>query len=354
MKVWALPLGIALLAALGGLWLAFAQAPLATLNALAPRDGGARRVAHNAAYGEGVRRRLDVYAPARAADAPIIVFFYGGSWSSGAKDEYGFVGAALAARGFVVAIPDYRLVPDVRFPDFLENGAAAVRWTADNAAQFGANPSRIVLIGHSAGAYNAMMLALDARYLRVAGVDPTRVRGAAGLSGPYDFYPFDAPGRARRARGLRPGRRSAHHPAGAFRARRQPAPAADHWRPGHHRAPAQRPLAGRESHRRGRPGGAENLSRRRSRHDHGVAGEAAARPQPGAGRHHRLRAPRHRGAGRFRAADALGRGVQSGEAALHRMAPSDGLRRIAPQSPGAICNINGRCRLAPSPAQPPT
>jgi acetyl esterase/lipase len=91
----------------------------------------------------------------------------------------------------VTVIPDYRLVPEVRFPAFIEDCAAAVRWAADHAAEHGGDASRIVLVGHSAGAYNAMMLALDAHYLRDAGVDAARVRGVVGISGPYDFLPFD-------------------------------------------------------------------------------------------------------------------------------------------------------------------
>jgi acetyl esterase/lipase len=91
----------------------------------------------------------------------------------------------------VTVIPDYRLVPEVRFPAFIEDCAAAVRWAADHAAEHGGDASRIVLVGHSAGAYNAMMLALDADYLRGAGVDAARVRGVVGISGPYDFLPFD-------------------------------------------------------------------------------------------------------------------------------------------------------------------
>jgi acetyl esterase/lipase len=165
---------------------------LGTFDALAPRDAGARRVALDLAYGEGARRRLDVYAPAeRDGPLPVIVFIYGGSWSSGDKDDYEFAGAALASRGFVTVLPDYRLVPEVRFPGFLEDCAAAVRWVSEHASEYGGDPRRIVLVGHSAGAYNAIMLALAGDYLRNTGVDARSIRGAAGLAGPYDFLPFD-------------------------------------------------------------------------------------------------------------------------------------------------------------------
>ncbi len=164
---------------------------LGAFNALIPKDAGAERVARNVPYGEGARRQLDVYTPASGASHPVIVFIYGGSWRSGDKDDYAFAGAALASRGFVTVVPDYRVVPEVRFPSFLEDCAAAVRWAQDHAAEFGGDPSRIVLVGHSAGAYNAMMLGLDAHYLRDTGVDETRVRGVIGIAGPYDFLPFD-------------------------------------------------------------------------------------------------------------------------------------------------------------------
>lgn len=164
---------------------------LGTFNALAPRDSGGARVARDVAYADGSRHQLDVYAPPGASGLPVIVFIYGGSWSSGAKGDYAFAGAALASRGFVTVIPDYQLVPSARFPDFVDDCAAAVRWASDHAQEYGGDPSRIVLVGHSAGAYNVMMLALDAHYLRDAGVDATRIRGVVGLSGPYDFLPFD-------------------------------------------------------------------------------------------------------------------------------------------------------------------
>jgi acetyl esterase/lipase len=173
-------------------FLAACTPSLGTFDAFAPRDAGAARVARDVAYGEGPRRRLDVYAPsARSGPLPVIVFIYGGSWSSGDKDDYEFVGAALASRGFVTVLPDYRLVPEVRFPDFLEDCAAAVRWVSDHVSGHGGDPQRIVLVGHSAGAYNAIMLALAGDYLLNAGVDADSIGGAVGLAGPYDFLPFD-------------------------------------------------------------------------------------------------------------------------------------------------------------------
>lgn len=177
---------------LGAAGLAACTPSLATFDRFAPRDPGVRRVVRDAAYGPGPRQKLDVYLPTNTqAPLPVVVFFYGGSWNSGSKDDYEFLGAALAAQGFAVVLPDYRLVPDVRFPTFLEDCARAVRWVQNNIGGHGADPQRIVLGGHSAGAYNAMMLALDARYLRDAGADTQAVRGVVGLAGPYDFLPLD-------------------------------------------------------------------------------------------------------------------------------------------------------------------
>lgn len=178
---------IALLVAVG---VFVACAPLSAFNTLVPHDGGVRKVARDVPYGEGPRRRLDVFSNG-APDAPVMVFFYGGGWNSGKKADYAFAADAFASCGFLVVMPDYRVFPDVRFPAFLEDGAAAVRWTHDNAARFGGDPSRIVLAGHSAGAYIAAMLALDERYLAAAGAPMSAIKGMAGVSGPYDFYPFD-------------------------------------------------------------------------------------------------------------------------------------------------------------------
>ena len=172
--------------------LAAACSPLRTFDALVPKDGGVRVVVRDAAFGPGPRQRVDVYAPRIGGGAarPVIVFLYGGSWNSGTKAGYGFVGRALAARGFVVAIPDYRLVPEVRYPAFLQDNAAAVRWVRANVGRVGGDPDRLVIAGHSAGAYDAAMLATDPRWL---GADRRAVRGWIGLAGPYDFLPFDQP-----------------------------------------------------------------------------------------------------------------------------------------------------------------
>lgn len=148
------------------------------------------------AYGRAPRQRLDVYTPAAGAPAadvhgrPVIVFFYGGSWQNGSRSSYLFVGAALASRGFVAVVPDYRTWPDTAFPGFIDDAAAAVRWARDHAAEFGGDPSRIFLMGHSAGAHIAMLLATDGRYLAVQQMSKCDLSGVIGLAGPYDFLPL--------------------------------------------------------------------------------------------------------------------------------------------------------------------
>ena len=150
------------------------------------------------AYGNHPRQKVDVYLPSQpladmalvAGGAPMVVFFYGGSWSSGDKADYRFVGEALASQGITVVVADYRLSPEVRYPVFLQDSAQAMRWAFDNAQKFGANPNRIFVMGHSAGAYNAAMLALDKRWLGGVGLSPARLAGWIGLAGPYDFLPI--------------------------------------------------------------------------------------------------------------------------------------------------------------------
>ncbi|MFN3815501.1 alpha/beta hydrolase [Brevundimonas sp.] len=164
--------------------------PLGALNALGPRDSGAGRVARGLAYGSEDRQRFDLFAPADRTDLPVVVFFYGGGWDSGSRDVYGWAAQALAARGFLVALPDYRLSPDVHFPAFIEDAALATAAVADMAARHGGDPARLAVSGHSAGAHLAMMITLDRRYM--AAVErPDLIRAAAGLAGPYDFLPFD-------------------------------------------------------------------------------------------------------------------------------------------------------------------
>lgn len=136
-------------------------------------------------YAPGARQRLDVYRPrAGRHGAPVVVFLYGGRWQHGSKDEYRLLGDALTRRGLVAVVPDYRVYPQVRFPVWVEDAAAAMRWTRDNIGRLGGDPDRIFLVGHSAGGHTAALLALDDRYLRAAGVPAGTVRGVVVLAGP--------------------------------------------------------------------------------------------------------------------------------------------------------------------------
>jgi acetyl esterase/lipase len=162
--------------------------PLPILNLITP-ESDFRRVT-DIEYGTGQRQKLDVYAPLSPANnkLPVIVFFYGGTWSRGSKDQYLFLAEYLSPRGYIIVIPDYRVYPAVKFPAFVEDGAAAVAWTQKNIAAYGGDPDSIFLMGHSAGAHIAAMLTLDEHFLKAAGAKPPK--GTIGLAGPYDFLPF--------------------------------------------------------------------------------------------------------------------------------------------------------------------
>ncbi len=183
--------------AAAALLLAAGCAPAETLNRLTP-DEGTTRIA-GLAYAEGPAGTLDLYLPQGGApvgvgaEAPVLVFFPGGGWRSAAKEDYRFLGSAFAARGWVVAIPDYRQVPEVTFPAFIEDGAAAVAALPALLAAQGVEKGPLVLAGHSAGAHTALMLALDARWLSPHGLSPCRdVAAVLGLAGPYAILPTRA------------------------------------------------------------------------------------------------------------------------------------------------------------------
>ena len=141
------------------------------------------------AYGTGPRRLLDVYVPRGAKGAPVVVFWYGGGFVAGRREQYRFVGAALAQQGMVAFLPDYRVYPDAVFPEFVKDAALAVKWVRDHAADYGGDPDKIFLMGHSAGGYLASLVALDRRYLTEAGAADLRVRGFIALSTPHVLAP---------------------------------------------------------------------------------------------------------------------------------------------------------------------
>jgi acetyl esterase/lipase len=162
------------------------------LNVIIPRSG--YNVYKDLAYGAHPRLKLDVYVPEKADRQPsVVVFFYGGSWQKGYKELYKFAGQAFASRGHIAVVADYRLYPEVYFPDFMEDAACAVAWVHAHISEYGGNPDRIFTAGHSAGGYIAVMLALNDSYLKQAGGNAGWIKGAAGISGPYDFLPFTDP-----------------------------------------------------------------------------------------------------------------------------------------------------------------
>ncbi len=165
-----------------------------TLNALTPTTRFT--VEQDVGYGGLARQRLDIYRPLATAPPggwPVVVFFYGGSWAHGDRADYRFVGAALAARGVLTLVADYRLFPEVSYPDFLDDSAEAVAFALRSAGRLDGNPRRVFTMGHSAGGYNAAMVALDPRWLATTGHAPGELAGWIGLAGAYDFFPSDDP-----------------------------------------------------------------------------------------------------------------------------------------------------------------
>lgn len=172
-------------------------------NAVAVLDGadrllnggdGAIRLMAAERYGKDPAQKLEMFVPQGAKGTlPIVVFIHGGGWSSGDPHDYRFIARTLCAQGYAVVLAGYRLYPQAKYPAMLEDGAAALRWVQDNAAKLGGDPARIALMGHSAGAYNVVMLSLDPQWLKAVGLDTGVIRGTVSLAGPFDFLPFDTP-----------------------------------------------------------------------------------------------------------------------------------------------------------------
>jgi acetyl esterase/lipase len=169
-----------------------ACSPLKILNATVPDN--ASRVVAGIPYGADPRQELDVYVPPGVATPPVVVFFYGGNWDSGSRGQYKFVGDALASRGIMAVIADYRVYPQVTYPAFVEDAAGAVAWTLRHIGEYGGDAHHVFVAGHSAGAYNAAMVALDPRWLGEFGATPGMLSGWIGIAGPYDFLPIVAEG----------------------------------------------------------------------------------------------------------------------------------------------------------------
>lgn len=167
-----------------------ACSPIKTLNALIPENGYELRA--GIAYGDLSRQKMDIYLPRGNAQIKrkVVLFFYGGSWDSGAREDYKFVAEALTSNGFIVVIPDYRVYPEVKFPGFMSDPAKAAAWVKVHAAEFGGDAEHIFLAGHSAGAHIAVMLSVNPEYLARENLKCTDFSGTIGLAGPYDFLPL--------------------------------------------------------------------------------------------------------------------------------------------------------------------
>ena len=199
--------GVTAALAVGGIALATQQAQ--ALSALAIVNGitsnGGVGVSKDILYGDEPLQDLDIYYPKPLAQAmkkntpikqeyPMVVFVHGGSWESGNKDEYAFVGQSLAQAGYVTAVINYRKAPEHVYPDYVEDTAQAIAWSYKNAARFYADPERLAVIGHSAGAFNAVAAIANEDFLKPYGVKPTDIRAVIGIAGPYsyDFRKFSS------------------------------------------------------------------------------------------------------------------------------------------------------------------
>jgi acetyl esterase/lipase len=169
--------------------LAYHFAALEIFNALVPKDDESVRWQVDMAYGPDPRQKLDIYTPrTNTGPMPMVLFVHGGSWQKGDKRGYGFVGRALAAKGYMTMVMNYRLHPQHRYPAFVEDVALALRWAADNRKSLDGDPDRLFAVGHSAGAYNVAMAVLDERYSATR----PQLAGVVTMAGPFDFLPLDS------------------------------------------------------------------------------------------------------------------------------------------------------------------
>jgi acetyl esterase/lipase len=166
--------------------------PFTIINLLVSRAG--YRIHRGVAFGTEPRQKLDIYVPSGLkAPAAVVLFFYGGGWQSGARADYLAFGQAFASAGLVTVVADYRLYPQVKYPGFVEDAARALAFVHAHAAQYGGDPGRIFLAGHSAGAYNAVMLASEPKFLANEDGSLDWIRGVIGIAGPYNFLPMSDP-----------------------------------------------------------------------------------------------------------------------------------------------------------------
>jgi acetyl esterase/lipase len=147
------------------------------------------QISEDVPYGELTRQKLDIYVPNIDQETfPVVVFFHGGRWTDGSKEQYKFVGMTLSNMGYVVVMPNTRLYPDVKFPTFAEDAAKSVAWVHKNIASYKGNQN-LFISGHSSGAHLGALIIADNAYLAAYELKPNIVNAFAGISGPYDFVP---------------------------------------------------------------------------------------------------------------------------------------------------------------------
>ncbi len=172
--------------------------PTRVLTALSSQRG--LTITKDIRYGADPRQALDIYQPALSAaesqtsGLPVVIFIHGGSWQHGDKAGYGFVGRSLAQAGYVTVVIEYRLAPKNIYPDYIHDSVSAISWVYQHIAQYGGHPDQIFVMGHSAGAFNAVTAVVDERFWKDSFVPSTAIKGVIGLAGPYsyDFREFDS------------------------------------------------------------------------------------------------------------------------------------------------------------------
>lgn len=184
----------------GTLFLATQQAQafsvLGVLNSVTLTDGVG--VSKDILYGDAPLQDLDIYYPKPLMQAmnrqqpitdryPMVVFVHGGSWESGNKEQYAFVGKSFAQAGYITAVINYRKAPEHLYPDYVKDTAKAIAWSYHNAESFYANPQHLSVVGHSAGAFNAVAAIANEDFLAPYGIKPSDIRAVVGIAGPYSY-----------------------------------------------------------------------------------------------------------------------------------------------------------------------
>lgn len=141
------------------------------------------------AYGSKPWQILNIYPQSDEKEVPVVIFIYGGGWHKGSKEQHHFVADALVRKGYLVVIPDYIKYPEGTFPSFVKDSALAIAWVRNNIADYGGDPNKVVLAGHSAGAHIGALLVTDKHYLADMGVGIKDIKAFVGLAGPYNFTP---------------------------------------------------------------------------------------------------------------------------------------------------------------------